>query len=181
MGGRRSIYTGGSPAFRGVLFRTINGGNNWLFQLPDTSIHVVEYYFGKFINNRFGWAYHYTQGGIHTSNGGDTLWYTGLQQVSSEIPEQYKLYQNYPNPFNPRTIISYELSRGVGTGQVMSYVVLSIYDITGKKVIDLVNQKQSAGSYQVDFSGNGLSSGVYFYRLVTDGDVIDTKKMILLK
>ncbi len=65
--------------------------------------------------------------------------------------------------------------------QLQNYIVLSVYDITGKKIIDLVNQKQNAGTYQVDFSGNGLSSGVYFYRLVTDGYVIDTKKMILLK
>ncbi len=164
----------GSNGSRGILYRTTNGGNNWLFQLPDTSIHITGYTFVQFINRNTGWAYHSSQGGIHTVTGGDTNWLTEVQKISTEIPIQFKLYQNYPNPFNPRTIIKYEL-------QITSYVKLAVYDIQGKEIMTLVNQKQNLGKYQVDFSGNGLSSGVYFYSLLVDNRLIDTKKMILLK
>jgi len=144
-----------------------------LYQIPDTSIHIVQYGLIKFINKRVGWAYSNSPG-VHTTTGGDTNWLTGLTQISNVIPKDFILYQNYPNPFNPRTVISYELS-------VAGYVTLSVYDIQGKHVIDLVNQKQSAGKYQVDFSGNELSSGVYFYKMTADDRIIDTKKMLLLK
>jgi hypothetical protein len=61
---------------------------------------------------------------------------------------------------------------------------MTVYDITGRHIIDLVNQKQNAGTYEVDFSGNGLSSGVYFYRItIISGKQVfsDTKKMLMLK
>ena len=81
--------------------------------------------------------------------------------------------QNYPNPFNPSTKINYEL-------QIANYVTLNIYDINGKLVKELVNEKQSAGSYSIDFDGSGLPSGTYIYRLQA-GDFSETKKMVLLK
>jgi photosystem II stability/assembly factor-like uncharacterized protein len=165
----------GSGGYRGMLCRTTNGGNNWLFQVPDTAIHISgSYVHIQFIDKKIGWAYSVFQGGIHTTNGGDTIFLEGVQQVSSSIPKDYKLYQNYPNPFNPVTNIKYQITNS-------KYVLLSVYDITGKHIIDLVNQKQQRGTYQVDFSGNGLASGVYFYSLIVEGNVIDTKKMILLK
>jgi photosystem II stability/assembly factor-like uncharacterized protein len=162
---------------RGIVYRTINGGTNWLFQIPDTSIHIGSYGFCDFVNPLIGWAYV----GIHTTTGGDPVFYTSNNQISTNVPDKFYLGQNYPNPFNPITKISYELSRGVGTGEITSYVVLSVYDITGKKVIDLVNQKQSAGTYKVTFDGTNYSSGVYFYSLIVDGKLIDTKKMVLIK
>lgn len=163
---------------RGVLFRTTNGGNNWLFQLPDTAINNFIYYHIQFINNRIGWAY-FLNRGIHTTTGGDTGWVMGITQISSEIPKQFKLYQNYPNPFNPKTIINYEL-------RITSYVILAVYDITGKHIIDLANQKQDAGKYEVDFLGDGYSSGVYFYKIIIEtekgGKVYkETKKMLMIK
>ena len=91
----------------------------------------------------------------------------------SEIAASFRLYQNYPNPFNPNTSISYEL-------RVTSDVKLTVFDITGKHTADLVDRKQNAGKHEVDFSGEGLPSGVYIYRL-TAGDYSETKKMILLK
>jgi hypothetical protein len=86
----------------------------------------------------------------------------------------YKLSQNYPNPFNPNTKINYEL-------RVTNYVKLKIFDAHGKEVAALVNQRQNAGSYSVDFNGAGYPSGVYFYRLEADGNIIDSRRMILLK
>jgi hypothetical protein len=173
-----TLITGGNPLTRGILFRTVNGGMNWQYQLPDTAIHINRYLFGQFLNKRIGWAYSFNPTGIHTSNGGDTTFYTGLQLVSNEIPKQFLLYQNYPNPFNPKTIIRYDMKRE------MSNVRLVVYDITGKEIITLVNKEQRAGTYEVDFSGGNLSSGVYFYKLtVSTGKEVftQTKKMALIK
>ena len=91
----------------------------------------------------------------------------------NEIASVFNLEQNYPNPFNPNTIIRYEL-------KTESFVKLNVYNITGKLISNLVNKKQGAGEYEVDFSGEGLPSGVYIYRLST-GKFTEYKKMILLK
>ncbi|OYV88582.1 MAG: hypothetical protein B7Z63_00115 [Ignavibacteriae bacterium 37-53-5] len=89
------------------------------------------------------------------------------------LPGEIRLYQNYPNPFNPTTAISYELSAN-------SYVTLKVYDVLGREVATLVNGVQKIGSYEVQFEGSRLASGVYFYRLMAGGNVI-TKKMVLVK
>ena len=85
----------------------------------------------------------------------------------------FSLEQNYPNPFNPNTIIRYEL-------KTESYVKLDIYDVTGKFVSGLVNKKQRAGRYEINFSGEDMPSGVYIYRL-SAGKFTQYRKMILLK
>jgi photosystem II stability/assembly factor-like uncharacterized protein len=99
----------GAGQFRGMIFKTVNGGQNWLFQVPDTTIHIPAYKFIQFINLRNGWAYSTGLGGIHTTNGGDTTFLVGIQQASAEVPKQFKLFQNYPNPFNPKTNIKYQI------------------------------------------------------------------------
>ena len=174
--GSAAFYGGGQ--FRGIIFRTINGGNNWLFQVPDTTIHIASYSYAEFVNGKTGWAYSQTSG-VHTTNGGDTNWVLGVTQVSTEIPKDYKLYQNYPNPFNPKTNIKYSVKSQT------SNVKLIVFDILGKKIAELVNQKQNAGTYEIDYSGNGLSSSVYFYRIEAvepnGNKFVDSKKMVLLK
>ena len=89
------------------------------------------------------------------------------------MPEDFRLYQNYPNPFNPVTKINYEL-------RVTNYVSLTVFDILGNEIKSLVNAKQTAGSYEVDFDGKGLSSGIYFYKL-SAGSFSETKMMTLIK
>ncbi len=166
----------GSGQFRGIIFRTINGGVNWLFQVPDTAIHLDTYTQIQFISKDKGWAYRH-EGGIHTTNGGDTTWLVGVTQVSSEVPKEYRLYQNYPNPFNPVTIIKYQI---INTG----YAKLVVYDVTGKEIAVLVNKEQRTGTYQTDFTVHNISSGVYFYQLtVTTAKEVyrETKRMILIK
>jgi len=160
---------------RGIIFRTINGGNNWLYQVPDTAIHIGRYLYTQFIGNKNGWAYTSIPTGIHTTTGGDPVWLTGIEQISSQVPKEFMLYQNYPNPFNPVTNIKYSVKRET------SNVKLIIFDITGREIVTLVNKEQTAGTYLVDFSGNGYSSGTYFYSLMIDGTVIQTRKMILIK
>jgi len=87
--------------------------------------------------------------------------------------ETFQLSQNYPNPFNPFTSIRYALPEA-------DFVDLSIYNVLGQKVATLVHQTQTAGKYRVNWSAAGFASGVYYYRL-TAGDLVRTKKMIVLK
>jgi hypothetical protein len=89
------------------------------------------------------------------------------------LPTEYTLYQNYPNPFNPVTTIKYDLP-------FVSEVSLLIYDILGRKVKELVNTRQQAGRYEVQFNASNLASGVYVYQLIAE-KYISSKKMILLK
>lgn len=118
---------------------------------------------------------------LYFSGSGDTLWSRPLSQMvtaidappTNDLPHEFSLSQNYPNPFNPTTVISYQLSAG-------SDVTLKVYDVLGREVATLVNQKQSAGKYSVTFDGSKLASGVYFYRLVA-GSYIAVKKLVLLK
>ena len=95
------------------------------------------------------------------------------EQTTSLIPESYSLSQNFPNPFNPSTKITYQLP-------VNSEVSLKIFDMLGKEVITLVNEKKDAGRYEVQFNATNLASGMYFYRLAA-GNFTDTKRMILIK
>ena len=98
---------------------------------------------------------------------------SGIQEIGGSLPGDYKLQQNYPNPFNPTTIISYKLP-------LSSLVTIKVYDVLGREVQTLVNERQNAGDHSVTFSAGNLSSGVYFYRLQA-GTYHDTKKLLLLK
>lgn len=99
----------------------------------------------------------------------------GINQIGSEIPGSMKLAQNFPNPFNPSTKITFDISAGVN-----GPVKLSVYDISGQEVAQLVNQNLQPGKYEYSFNGSNLASGMYFYKL-TAGDFVSTKKMILIK
>jgi photosystem II stability/assembly factor-like uncharacterized protein len=99
---------------------------------------------------------------------------TGSPQLSNELPVSFGLKQNYPNPFNPSTTIEYEISRA-------SLVQLKVYDVLGNEVKALISNYLAPGKYSMNFDASGLSSGIYFYTLSSDGQKIDTKKMILIK
>jgi hypothetical protein len=98
---------------------------------------------------------------------------TGSSNISSELPLSYSLKQNYPNPFNPVTKINYTLPKS-------GFVTLKVYDMLGREVVNLINENKAAGNYSVDFNASNLTSGVYFYRLESNG-FVDTKKMMLVK
>lgn len=92
-----------------------------------------------------------------------------------EIVTQYKLNQNYPNPFNPSTVISYQLVEN-------STVTLQVFDMLGREIATLVRgERKAAGSHQVTFEAENLSSGVYIYRLTTASGQQLTRKMLLMK
>ena len=158
---------------RGMLYFTSNGGINWVYQLPDTSIHIGQYWHVDFEGKMNGWAYRQKQTGIHTTTGGDTT-FTSVRQISDILPGDFILHQNYPNPFNGSTKIRFEINK-------KATVSIEIFDITGKKLVELVNKQFTSGQYEVDYTTNENSSGVYFYSLSVDGIVLDTKKMIVLK
>jgi hypothetical protein len=106
--------------------------------------------------------------------------------VSTEIEPaaliKFSLSQNHPNPFNPSTKIKFTIPKspllgGDGRGGL---VTLKIYDVLGNEIATLVNEEKLAGTYEVEFNGTGLTSGIYFYRLQA-GDFTETKKMVLLR
>jgi hypothetical protein len=98
---------------------------------------------------------------------------TSVRDEASELPSHFTLLQNYPNPFNPSTTIKYELSKS-------SEVRLTVFDMLGREVSVLVNERRNAGVHQVKFDGSGLSSGVYVYRIQA-GDFFQSKKLLLLR
>lgn len=104
---------------------------------------------------------------------GDTSMLTGINHLSSEIPDNFSLSQNYPNPFNPQTHFEFRIAE-------FGFVKLTVFDIVGKEVQALVNQELSPGTYSVDFDGSNIPSGVYYYR-IESGSFSDTKKMVLIK
>ncbi|MBK8982076.1 MAG: T9SS type A sorting domain-containing protein [Ignavibacteria bacterium] len=108
---------------------------------------------------------------IHTTDGGGVI--VNVSKLSNGKPSRFELHQNYPNPFNPKTIINYEIG-------FTSNVKLEVYDISGRMIKQLVNQKQNPGKYNYTFDGSDLPSAVYFYKLTTE-DFTETRKMILAK
>ncbi len=97
----------------------------------------------------------------------------GINIISTEIPGEFKLENNYPNPFNPETNIRYQLPKA-------SMVSIKLYDIAGREVATLVNENHFAGYYNYQFNANGLSSGIYFYKIQA-GEFSDIKRMVLIK
>ncbi|MDD4206139.1 MAG: T9SS type A sorting domain-containing protein [Candidatus Delongbacteria bacterium] len=168
--------TGGIPApdsfiFRrlwdnnitGITWNGINFEENWAESFEYSSI--VAPMLSGFVsagvkdNSLYFFEYSYRMGNI---------------EDSSPLPDSAALYQNYPNPFNPVTEISFSIPE-------TSAVNLSVFDTTGRLVRTLVNEKRTYGRHTISFDGSGLNSGIYFYRLQTDGRTIDAKRMLLIK
>ncbi|MHB8132449.1 MAG: T9SS type A sorting domain-containing protein [Mobilitalea sp.] len=88
------------------------------------------------------------------------------------IPNKFAMLTNYPNPFNPSTSIRYTIPK-------LCHVALSIYNLIGQQITTLVNEKQQAGSYEVNYNMRDLSSGIYICRLSMDGNILSHKIMLL--
>ena len=116
--------------------------------------------------------------------------------TNSILPTEFALFQNYPNPFNPVTKIKFSIpSVTLRQAQSDSWVTLKVYDVLGNEIATLVNEEQTAGTYEVEFNtnshsgeGRNLTSGIYFYQLQVVGPetssgqgIIETKKMVLIK
>ena len=99
--------------------------------------------------------------------------YSSSVEVDGVIPAEFSLKQNYPNPFNPSTKIGFTLPSE-------SNVKISIYNLIGQKVAEVVNSKFTAGNHSIDFNGSNLSSGIYLYKIEA-GSFSSVKKMQLIK
>ena len=115
--------------------------------------------------------------------------FSKLQAVSVDdeepnTPYSVALEQNYPNPFNPTTKIIFTIPPQqnplLGGDYRGGLTTLKVYDVLGNEVATLVNEEKSAGSYELEFDGSDLISGIYFYRFQA-GDFVETKKMVLMK
>jgi hypothetical protein len=93
----------------------------------------------------------------------------GIKQISSEIPTDYKLFNNYPNPFNPNTNVRFQIPKlSSRDALARDHVLIKVYDILGKEIATLVNEKKSPGIYEVGFNGSNLPSGIYFVKMQAD-------------
>ena len=155
------IATGASK-----IIKTTNGGEVWGKQDGPSGGYSSIY----FVDSLRGWAGSGKL--IATKDGGGPI--MSMIQISNEVPKDFILYQNYPNPFNSITIIKFEIHKS-------SNVKLIVYDVQGKEVKNLINEKLSSGIYSYDWNASGNSSGVYFYSFIIEGNIIDTKKMLLIK
>ena len=157
----------------GNVYKTTNAGINWTPQTTNPFIpyNTLTYIF--FTNSNTGYTGGYNGIIYKTTNGG-----VFVNNISNNIPDKFSLYQNYPNPFNPTTKIKFDIpSEGKS---LKAKVKIVIYDILGKEIQTLVNEKLNPGTYEVTFDGSNFSSGVYFYQL-RSGEFIETKKLVLLK
>jgi photosystem II stability/assembly factor-like uncharacterized protein len=159
---------GGAPwGGNDVILRTTDGGNTWSSHVFDSETHFSDVCFA---DAETGWIVGGDGRILHTTNGGVTFIEGGQ---TDEVPNDFALCQNCPNPFNPSTSIKFELPKS-------SDVRLSVYDLLGREVSVLVNEKRNAGVHEVKFDGTSLASGVYFYRIIA-GDFIQTRKLLLLR
>lgn len=146
----------GSPALTGANFTNPNLSGF------ETTTHV-----GAFGNTNW------TEGWANFNPKNYTPSPVGIQQISTEIPDVFRLNQNYPNPFNPSTKINFALPKS-------SFVSLKVFDIAGREVAELINENLNVGTYEYEFNAAKLNSGIYFYRINTEGFTL-TKKMMLIK
>lgn len=198
--------TGYIAGASGVMRKTTNGGTTWDTVTAPSTVAISGM---DFLTANNGWIVGTTGYTARTSNGGQTwvimnngggtlndVYMTALDtaysvgatasvfkftdfptgiEYTSEIPSDYILSQNYPNPFNPSTTITFSIPRA-------GIVSLKVYDIAGREVNTLVNNFNfNAGRVNVTFDGSSLASGVYFYSLIVDNNIVDTKKMMLVK
>jgi hypothetical protein len=164
-------YYGGNGSFavshNGSILRNTGSESPWTLQYSGVTSQLNAI---SVLNSNENIIYAVGDNGImlKTDNGG-----IGIQKISTEIPNSFSLSQNYPNPFNPTTIINFQLP-------MSNNVKLIIYDVMGREVATLVNEKLSSGTYEVEWDGSNYPSGVYFYNIQTES-FSETKKMLMVK
>ncbi|MCX6641198.1 MAG: T9SS type A sorting domain-containing protein [bacterium] len=157
----------------GIITRTLNAvvGGGYPAGTYTFQLRVGDLYWSVWGQGSF----QFTKTGMDASAGSVSM-VTGWDNPETSmgiVPETHLMVDNYPNPFNPATVISFELP-------AVSFVNLSVYDISGKQVAELVNGMREAGRLQISFDGSDLPSGVYLCRLQAGGNSV-VQKMVLLK
>jgi photosystem II stability/assembly factor-like uncharacterized protein len=161
-----SSMTGYVCTGAGKVLKTTNAGIDWDEQNTPLTENLYEIHFPSADT---GYIASWSGKILKTTNGGLTF----IGKITNEVPDKFELNQNYPNPFNPVTKISFSIPSN-------EYVKLQVFDDNGRLVSELVNENLEPGKYETTFNASGLSSGIYFYRMII-GNFIKTKKMTLLK
>jgi photosystem II stability/assembly factor-like uncharacterized protein len=152
----------------GKVLYSFNGGYNWI---PEFRITYNDLYSLEILNNNKAAAFG-EYGTIIYSNINKSVMISENAGAKSE--KEFILFQNFPNPFNPATHLEFEIKNS-------EFVSLKIYNITGKEVRVLLNEYKPAGTYEVNFNGSDLSSGIYYYSLYLNNKRSETRRMVLLK
>jgi hypothetical protein len=172
----RAFALSGNTLFAGTdsagIFMTTNNGTTWIQK-------------NQGLGNTYISSLLVSNGYLYAGTNGSSLWKRLLSEIisvnnlSTEVPSAFSLSQNYPNPFNPTTNIKFSIlsSPHALDGNL---VQLKVYDVMGREVQTLVNEKLNPGTYEASFDGSTLNSGVYFYKLSV-GDYTETKRLTLLK
>ncbi|MCX7833792.1 MAG: T9SS type A sorting domain-containing protein [Ignavibacteria bacterium] len=150
-----------------VVYISYNGGENWSVDYTNPTTTMVY----RHLSFSFAGSKMFAVGTLGKISVRDLPYH--IKKINSEIPIHFNLFQNYPNPFNQSTIIEFECP-------YRSRVVLEVYDISGRLISTLINDEYEQGKYQIQFTGAYLTSGVYFYRMVSD-NFSQTKRMIIIK
>jgi len=171
-----SLRVSGQNIFAGLIWNGIYFSNNYgaSWFIKNQGFNGIPTVFALSVVNNYIFASIWS-----ASNNLYSVWrrdlaeIIGIKRITELVPSSYSLQQNYPNPFNPSTNIRYGLPKN-------GFVKLVVFDVLGREVETLVNEKLSIGTYEATFNAALLSSGVYFCRLQTD-NFSDTKKMILTR
>jgi len=160
-------WISGGDNTHATMLHTTDGGDTWVMQNTSTKKYLYGFFF---LDANNGWAVGYDGTIIHTTTGG-----TGIEETHdfSDSQSEVILLQNSPNPFNRTTKIDFAIPQ-------TAHVKLAVYDLIGQEVATLIDDELPTGEYSVDFDGQDLPNGVYFYRLNTGG-VTRTKICVLLK
>jgi hypothetical protein len=179
---------------------TLAGNNEVVIHYDDADLKLGDMYIGDeatlgvyhWVNTMNGWQAiggsvdtadnvidaTITESGVYAAFTSQIILDVYDNEYGSTLPYQFELSQNYPNPFNPTTTIDYSVPK-------TTQVIIEVFNVLGQKVRTLVNESKSAGSYRIEWNGtdeasNPVSTGVYLYRFQA-GDVVQTKKMLLIK
>jgi hypothetical protein len=168
-----TLATSGNNIFAGSqlgigIYSSTNNGQNWMQR--NEGFNAIATIDALLVTDNY----------IFMGTNANSVWrrplseLVGLEKITSEVPKTYLLEQNYPNPFNSMTNVKWQMLNA-------GHAKITLYDLLGKEVSTLVNEKQAAGTYEVSFDASNLTSGIYFYSLFVDGMRIDTKRMVLIK
>lgn len=165
-----NTQNGCAASIIGVAGKTTNRGQSWqIWNIGGYTVYSIKMVhpdtiFAACGNTPGAQIFKYSKGII-----------TGGFTYENKIPKNFILKQNYPNPFNPTTTIEFDLPKA-------GNVTLKIFDVAGREIAKEINGLNIiAGNYKVNFDGSKLSSGIYFYSLILDGKIVDTKKMMMIK
>ena len=149
------------------ILHSTDGGITWEIQYSLGYSYIRDIFM---YDNNTGWCVGGSGRILHTTNGGTT---TGIEKENVTYEKKLYLEQNYPNPFNSTTIIQFQVPSS-------KFVKLVVYDLLGREISTLVNEYKQTGNYEIRFDASKLTSGIYYYTLLTD-KFRESKRMILLK